>query len=63
MHYKHMANGRPTGWHSLLCEENGSVLKHSQALGQVGSSMKSALIHTFERVCYGACSPLPAVTR
>jgi hypothetical protein len=28
-HSKHASNGRPTGWHSLLCEENGSVLKCS----------------------------------
>jgi len=31
--------------------KNPSVLKHSQAARQVGSSMKSALIHIFERVC------------
>jgi len=46
LHYKHGANGRPTGWQFLLWNENGSVLKHSQAVRQVGSSMKSALIHT-----------------
>ena len=51
-HFKHASNGRPTGWHSLLCEENGSVLKCIVHLcpciaGQCHKSKEQyALIHT-----------------
>ena len=51
MHLKHVANGRPSRWNPFCGTKNASVLKHSQPVRQVGSSMKSALIHTFERVC------------
>ena len=56
-HYKHPANGRPTGWHSLLCEENGSVLKCIVHLcpciaGQCRKSKEQyALIHTLTTNC------------
>ena len=51
-HYKHLANGRPRGWSYSCVVKNPSVLKHSlSARRHVGSSMKSALIHTFKRVC------------
>ena len=45
------------------------ILKHSQAVRQVGSSMKSALIHALETVRYGSYSlrrtvnPLPLICR
>lgn len=51
-HYKHLANGRPWGWNSFCRAKNPSVLKHFlSARRHMGSSMKSALIHIFARVC------------